>query len=179
MLGELRGEPLLVLTRGTGEQVAGLPQLGRERDGVLHRQARRQRVARGARELRHPVGERPAARAGEGAERPRERVRAQLALRRAGRPLQRIGGLPQMLAVAHQLEPAQGRRARGRRAAPHDVRARIRIVQARDRDHFRRGVLEPDETGREGLELGGLGVGTAALGDLTRRLGDRAGGGLK
>src|SRR5206468_3454725 len=74
-------------------------------------------------------GGRPAGRAGGGAERGRERGCAALALGGAGRPLQRIGRLSQVLAVTHQLESAQSRRARRGRAAMDDVRARVGIIE--------------------------------------------------
>src|SRR5437773_3946848 len=172
---ELRRQRGLIRSRRAAEDVARAPQLRGERGRVRDGGAAGHGVAAGGGECGHLVGERAATCCRQGAKRPAERVRAQLALRPARRALQRVRHLLQVVAVTHQLHAAQDRRARGGGAALHDVRPRIVEVQCADGHDAGFALIrleELDLQAGERLELHALGVGAAALGDLARRARD-------
>src|SRR5207247_791751 len=120
---ELGRERFLVAGARAREDVARTPQLGGEGGRAVHGDPRGHRVAPGHRELGHAVGEHAAARVRERAEGGAERVGAQLPLGGGGGALERVRRLTQVLAVAHELQLAERRRARRRDAARHDVGA--------------------------------------------------------
>ena len=134
----------------------------------MHGDAACQRVVRRGGELRDALSQNAAARSPERAERAGKRMGAQLALRHALSALEGIGRLPQMLALAHELEAAQsGRSSRGG-AAVHDVGARVAVVERPDRHDVGLSLRELEEQPGESLELGALGVGASPVGDLAR-----------
>src|SRR3989442_209596 len=128
--------------------------------------AARARLPCGEGELRDALRQDAAARVRERAKRARERVGPQLPLGGAGRALERIGRLPQVLAVAHELEPAERGRPRRRDAPFHDVRPGVVVVQRRHRHHVGLALQQLHEQRGELLELDPLGIGAPALGDV-------------
>src|SRR5258705_1642767 len=103
----------------------------------------------------------------------------ELALRRAGRALERIRRLAEVLAVTDELEASQRRGPRGGDALLHDVRTAIVKVEGGDRRDFRLALAELHEQVRELSERRPLGIGLALLRHLPRPLRDRPRGRLK
>src|SRR6266511_2078943 len=94
---------------GRRENLSRLAQLRGEARRLVHGDAARHGFTRGVREFGDALGDGPSTRGAECAERASQCMSAQLALRSAGRALERVGGLPQMLAMAHQLETVERR----------------------------------------------------------------------
>jgi len=139
------GERVFVVGVRSGEQVPDLAQLGGERRGVAHGAAVGDGVARRDRELGDAVGQDPPTRVRERPERAPQGVRAQLPLRGARRPLERVRRLPQVLAMAHQLEPAECGRAGHGHAARYQVGSRVVVVERADRHDARLALHRLDQ----------------------------------
>ena len=169
---ELGGERVFVAGARADKQVPDAPQLGGERRGVADRAAVSDGVARRDGELGDAVRQNAAPRVRERAKRAPQRMRAQLPLRGARRPLERIRRLAQVLAMAHQLEPAERRRAGHGHAARDEVGSRIVVVERADRHDVRLALHRLDQQRGELAELRAFRVGTAALGDVAGRARD-------